>query len=386
MNDFELLAPPKTVQTRASFPAVQDSVLGHVQVADEAGFAYLDGDIDFGATGANEIFQNIKYIVLTEYFSVPLDREFGMDYSMVDKPMAVAEAILSQEVAMKITLYEPRAQFREISFVRDEMIGKLSPTVRVIFLTTAELPSSLPPGTAIPAAVAGPPGVTIEEVDLPRFFETLIELARIPGPPGPIGLPGPAGQAQIWRGEYDDSLQYYPGDAVEHHGSSFLCLEPTLGNEPTPDTVNNVMPPLANTAHRGSVPPLPLSNQTSYWLQGDNTWQSTGAALSPNFIVLTDAVTIIWTLGSNQVSQNARLTLGGNRTLAFSGLAEGMNGTLIVKQDATGNRTLALPSGSKVVNSGASGVILSTAANAVDILTWIYDGTNVFWTYGKNYT
>jgi phage baseplate assembly protein W len=100
-----------------------------VQVADEMGLAYLDGIIDFGATGKHEIFQNVKYIILTEYFSVPLDREFGMDYSMVDRPMAVAEAILAQEVAMKISLYEPRAQFKEIEFVRDEMIGKLSPTV-----------------------------------------------------------------------------------------------------------------------------------------------------------------------------------------------------------------------------------------------------------------
>ena len=127
-------------QTRETFPAVREGVLGRVQVADEAGFAYLDGDIDFGAVGKNEIFQNIKFIVLTEYFSVPLDREFGMNYSMVDRPMRVAEAILTQEVALKITLYEPRAQFREISFEEDWLPGHLSPNVNVTILTTAELP------------------------------------------------------------------------------------------------------------------------------------------------------------------------------------------------------------------------------------------------------
>lgn len=133
-------ARPTQLQTRAMFPAVQETPLGKVQVADELGFAYLDGDIDFGAVGRNEIFQNIKYIVLTEYFSVPLDREFGMNYSMVDKPMRVAEAILAQEVAMKITLYEPRAQFREINYEEGWLDGKLSPSVKVVLLTTNELP------------------------------------------------------------------------------------------------------------------------------------------------------------------------------------------------------------------------------------------------------
>jgi phage baseplate assembly protein W len=131
---------PTYPQTREMFPAVIETPLGKVQVADELGFAYLDGDIDFGAVGKNEIFQNIKYIILTEFFSVPLDREFGMDYSMVDKPMRVAEAILAQEVAMKITLYEPRAQFREINYEEGWLEGKLSPSVKVVLLTTNELP------------------------------------------------------------------------------------------------------------------------------------------------------------------------------------------------------------------------------------------------------
>ena len=141
-------APGKSgvLQTREVFePPATSSGVGVVQVADEAGFAYLSGDIDFGATGRNEIFQNIKYIVLTEYFSVPLDREFGFNAVMVDKPMAIAEAVFSQEVAMRISLYEPRAQFRSIEFVRDEMVGKLSPTVRIVLLTTDELPSTVIP-------------------------------------------------------------------------------------------------------------------------------------------------------------------------------------------------------------------------------------------------
>jgi hypothetical protein len=56
-----------------------------------------------------------------------------------------------------------------------------------------------------------------------------------------------------------------------------------------------------------------------------------------------------------------------------------------VKQDATGSRTLTLPAGSKVINGGGGAVTLTTAANATDVLSYFYDGTNYFWTIGYNY-
>jgi len=116
---------------------------------------------------------------------------------------------------------------------------------------------------------------------------------------------------------------------------------------------------------------LPIANGGT-----GNTSQST--------VVLTDGATITWTVLG--LINNAEVTLGGNRTLAFSGIANGMTGTLIVKQDATGSRTLALPSGSKVINGGSGAVTLTTTANAIDVLAFIYDGTNYFWTIGNNYT
>ena len=89
---------------------------------------------------------------------------------------------------------------------------------------------------------------------------------------------------------------------------------------------------------------------------------------------------------AGQVSQNATVTLAGNRTLAFSGVTAGMTGVLVVKQDATGSRTLILPANSKVIGGGAGAITLSTTANAIDLLTWINDGTFTYWTYGKNYS
>jgi plastocyanin len=107
--------------------------------------------------------------------------------------------------------------------------------------------------------------------------------------------------------------------------------------------------------------------------------------LSPATVTLTDGATITWaTAGARQ--NNAKVTLGGNRTLDITSEVDGATGTLYVKQDATGSRTLTLPAGSKVINNGSGAVTLSTGANKTDILTWIYDGANFFWTIGKDYS
>lgn len=110
-----------------------------------------------------------------------------------------------------------------------------------------------------------------------------------------------------------------------------------------------------------------------------NSWQAGAQAEQ----TLTDGATVTW---NHNLGLNAKVTLGGNRTLAMSNPVSGSYGTLRVIQDATGSRTLTLPAGSKVINGGAGAITLTTTANAIDVLTFYYDGTNYFWTYGKNYT
>jgi hypothetical protein len=112
---------------------------------------------------------------------------------------------------------------------------------------------------------------------------------------------------------------------------------------------------------------------------------STSATLGPAFAVLTDAATVVWALANKRIN-NAVVTLGGNRALSITGVNDGASGLLIVKQDGTGGRTLSLPAGSKVVGAGAGAIVLSTGINAVDILSFYYDGTNYWWTYGLNFT
>lgn len=107
---------------------------------------------------------------------------------------------------------------------------------------------------------------------------------------------------------------------------------------------------------------------------------------TPTTVTLTDGATITWTLLADKTYNLAKVTLGGNRTLAFSGLADGMTGVLRVIQDGTGSRTLTLPANSKVNGGGAGVITLTAAASSTDIISFTTDGTNIFWTYGNNFS
>jgi len=88
---------------------------------------------------------------------------------------------------------------------------------------------------------------------------------------------------------------------------------------------------------------------------------------------LTDATNISWDLESNQV---ASVTLGGNRTLDNpTNQVDGATYILTVKQDGTGSRTLSFGTAYKF--PGGTAPTLTGDANAVDVLTFVSDGTNM---------
>lgn len=100
-----------------------------------------------------------------------------------------------------------------------------------------------------------------------------------------------------------------------------------------------------------------------------NTWTA-NQRVAP--VVLTDAATITT---DALVSNNFRVTLGGNRTLANpTNLADGMKLNWVIVQDATGSRTLTF--GSAFNWGGAGAPVLSTAANAIDMISAYYDATS----------
>lgn len=86
---------------------------------------------DFGATGVQEVLQNISFILSTTVSSCPLDRTFGWVPDL-DSPIIVAKATNAARITEAIQLNEPRAIVQEITFEGDGLEGILKPTVRVI--------------------------------------------------------------------------------------------------------------------------------------------------------------------------------------------------------------------------------------------------------------
>lgn len=78
-----------------------------------------------------EVLQNVATVLSTPKFTVPLDRGFGLSQAFVDKPPAVAEALLINDVMDAIEAYEPRAEVVEVTFLENRMAGRIVPRVEV---------------------------------------------------------------------------------------------------------------------------------------------------------------------------------------------------------------------------------------------------------------
>jgi hypothetical protein len=96
---------------------------------------------------------------------------------------------------------------------------------------------------------------------------------------------------------------------------------------------------------------------------------------------LTDAATVSWNLDNGS---NAKITLGGNRTLSISNAGVGDTGTILVQQGSGTTHTLTLPGGSIVI--GGATYTTTTTSNGVDVLGFYYDGTNYYWSIPQTAT
>lgn len=82
------------------------------------------------ATEKEEILQNVRTILGTLKGSIPLDRSFGIDSTIVDLPLPVAQAKLSNEIFQSIKKYEPRANIITIKFI-GSVDGRLQAEVKI---------------------------------------------------------------------------------------------------------------------------------------------------------------------------------------------------------------------------------------------------------------
>lgn len=95
----------------------------------------LSGQVDFAPSDeVREILQNVRTILSTRKGSVPLDRDFGLTWAHVDKPLPVATMLMRSEVIDVIEECEPRATVVSVDFDEDTasaMDGILKPRVVV---------------------------------------------------------------------------------------------------------------------------------------------------------------------------------------------------------------------------------------------------------------
>ena len=87
-------------------------------------------NINFGATGVEEILQNVAFILSTSIMSCPLDREFGWNTGL-DEPINIRKAKIVYEITEAVAKFEPRAIIDSVEVMGDGLKGKLIPRAKV---------------------------------------------------------------------------------------------------------------------------------------------------------------------------------------------------------------------------------------------------------------
>jgi hypothetical protein len=180
------------------------------------------------------------------------------------------------------------------------------------------------------------------------------------------------------------------GSGNTGYGQQALSTNSTGSNNTAIGNQANVsVDGLSNSTAIGNGATVSASNTIQLGNSSVTAVNTSGAVTAPIYAstpqTLTDGSPISW---NPALGLNAGVTLAGNRTLNFSTVPPtGAYGTLVVKQDGTGGRTLTLPSvTNKILGSSSTTTIgLSSAANAIDIVNFYFDGTNYFWNVGQGY-
>ena len=103
---------------------------------------------------------------------------------------------------------------------------------------------------------------------------------------------------------------------------------------------------------------------------GTVTWEDAGSSI-PTIQTLTDASSISWNLSNGEIGI---ITLGGARAIANpTNIVAGGSYKLIVKQDATGSRTLTY--GTYFKFPGAVTPVLTSTASGVDMIEFFAEST-----------
>ena len=119
----------------------------------------------------------------------------------------------------------------------------------------------------------------------------------------------------------------------------------------------------------------PIFNTTSSFAQA----ATFSGGIKEEITAKTSASSI--TIDPNKSSLQS-VTLNTNATFTMSGFETGQSVTLIIKQDGTGSRTGTFTS----VKFPGGAPTLTTTANAIDVITIVYDGTDYLGNIAQEFT
>ena len=80
-----------------------------------------------------EVIQNVRCLISTIKWQIPLARDLGISGDIVDMPILQAKARLTQEIIQCLKKYEPRAQIQKIEFSGDAT-GRLKPRLEIVII------------------------------------------------------------------------------------------------------------------------------------------------------------------------------------------------------------------------------------------------------------
>jgi len=192
----------------------------------------------------------------------------------------------------------------------------------------------------------------------------------------------PVAQGFVPKGVYSAAATYATNDVVTDGTSSYVSrVDGNTGNTPSSSptkwmllAAQGIQGPAGTNGTNGTS--LTKGTGSDIRTGTDDAKYLTAKSLydASAGVTLTDAATIAVDMATGL---NFTVTLAGNRTLgAPTNAKPGQSGVIVVKQDATGSRTLAYNTAWKF----AGGVpTLSTAANAVDMISYYVDSASVIY-------
>lgn len=84
---------------------------------------------DYNSSDAEDISRCLRTLYATRAGSQPLNRDFGLDWGFIDKPLPVAQQEFALEVILKTKKYEPRVKVKEVTYKLDGTSGKMRPVI-----------------------------------------------------------------------------------------------------------------------------------------------------------------------------------------------------------------------------------------------------------------